>query len=352
MDRWILRDEILKSLSQWYLILAFIVIGALLGFGISYLRPAPYQAIKDLYVGIDVKRVNEMEYIIPLAEEEPLNLDDYKNWQLKQVADILTSDSVLLTALEDLQAKDETWNQISLGDFRKALDIYWYDTGVWQLKVTYQNKDQAISGVESWANAGYEKISELTEISQQNSELDQQIWSINLAIRDLKIQRAQFKSFSEKGQEWSSLMSEIDPQEIIPADTYQGFSDWIQVYLSYEGYWEHILEGFPERSQPAGTVLSWLEICTKRGLIALDEVESQLRILEKDRQVLLPAYHEYLDASLGLSANLVLQPNSSLTDIYRAYQSDTYLLGGAFLGLLAWLLYAVSRISGIRERHG
>ena len=52
-------------------------------------RRDAYQATADMYVGIDVVRVNAMEYIIPLAKDEPLNLDDYKNWQLKQVADIL-----------------------------------------------------------------------------------------------------------------------------------------------------------------------------------------------------------------------------------------------------------------------
>ncbi len=96
---------------------------------LSYILPAPYRATADLYVGIDVTRVNEMEYLIPLAKTEPLNLDDYKNWQLKQVSSILSSDEVVLNTLEALG------NPEDLGSFKKDIDLYWYDTGVWQLEV-------------------------------------------------------------------------------------------------------------------------------------------------------------------------------------------------------------------------
>ena len=352
MDRWILRDELLKSLSQWYLVLASIVVGAVLGFGISYLRPAPYQAVKEFYVGIDVKRVNEMEYLIPLAEEEPLNLDDYKNWQLKQVADILVSDNVLLKTLDDLRSQDPYWDKVTLADFRKTLDIYWYDTGVWQLKVSLKDKDQATAGVEAWANAGQEVISGLISSSQQNSEIDQQIWSINLAIKDLKVQRAQIIRFSQKGQDWIPRLEAYTADDSLPADAFEEFSDWVGVYSDGSALWEGILEGFPESGQSAGNFLSWLEDSAGRSTVALDEIEGQMAVLDEERESLLPSYHEYLDASLGLSANLVLRPNSAETNVFRAYHSDTFILGGAFLGLLAWLLFAFSRIRGIKEKHG
>ena len=68
MDSWKLREALFLSLSQWYQVLAFILIGAVIGFGFASLTPAPYQATRDLYLGIDISRVNEMAYLIPLAE--------------------------------------------------------------------------------------------------------------------------------------------------------------------------------------------------------------------------------------------------------------------------------------------
>lgn len=352
MDRWILRDELLKSLSQWYLILASIVVGAVLGFGVSYLRPAPYQAVKDIYVGIDVKRVNEMEYIIPLAEEEPLNLDDYKNWQLKQVADILVSDNVLTQTLNDLRTQDGYWAGITLEDLRKSLDIYWYDTGIWQLKVIMKDKQRAVEAVEAWVNAGHEEIAGLIGLSQENYEIDQQIWSINLALGELKVQRAQILRFSEKGQDWITRLDEFSAAEPLPADVYQEFSDWGAIYADGTPLWDHILDGFPGSSLSAGAVRDWLTDSSSRGASAREEIEGQMAVLEQEKEDLLPAYHQYLNASLGISANLVLQPNSSQVDVFRAYHSDTFMLGGAFLGLLAWLVFAFTRVQGIEEKHG
>ncbi|OQX61641.1 MAG: hypothetical protein B5M51_07480 [Anaerolinea sp. 4484_236] len=99
MQTWSFRDEILRMTRQWYVVLAFIIVGGLLGYGGTYLFPAPCRVTADLYVGIDVIRVGEMAHVIPLAEHEPLNLDDYKNWQLKQVADVVSSEKVLAKTL-------------------------------------------------------------------------------------------------------------------------------------------------------------------------------------------------------------------------------------------------------------
>ena len=81
MDSWSIRDEVLRSVNQWYLIFVFIIVGGLIGFLIAYLVPSPFQATAEIYVGIDIARVNEMESIIPLASSEQLNLDDYNQFR-------------------------------------------------------------------------------------------------------------------------------------------------------------------------------------------------------------------------------------------------------------------------------
>ena len=39
MDSWKLREALFLSLSQWYQVLAFILIGAVIGFGFASLTP-------------------------------------------------------------------------------------------------------------------------------------------------------------------------------------------------------------------------------------------------------------------------------------------------------------------------
>lgn len=352
MERWVLKDEIIKALNQWYLILAFILTGALAGFIFSYIKPAPYQATADMYIGIDINRVNELEYIIPLAEEEPLNLDDYKNWQLKQVADILTSSSVLNNTLKNLREQDSFWEEYDLEDFQKAIDIYWYDTGVWRLRMAHPQKDYAIAGVETWLETGHQKISELLSYSREQNNLDHQIWTINLSLRDLKTQRAEITTFNDGIEAWLDVLEVQDPNESLTQDDYNELADWILVYGDGSSYWENLLEGFPEYDQPADAVLAWLEEARTLSDMALKELESQTEILNSERQELLPDYHEYLEDSLGLSVNLVLQPDTGITEVHRVYNSETFIVGGAFLGLMAWLILAIARIKSVEEKHG
>ena len=213
MDSWKLRDELLKAVSQWYLILGFILLGAIIGLALTYLMPAPYQAVTELYIGIDVERVLKLDYIIPLAEEEPLNLDDYKNWQLKQVADILKSDAVLNKTLDELHKNVPSLTDFTLQDIRKAIDIYWYDTGIWRLEVELPHKDQAVQVVDTWLETGHEKITELLQISKSGNAIDQEIWSLTLATSDLKKDRSRYQAISLGCSDWITTLEEV------PADS-------------------------------------------------------------------------------------------------------------------------------------
>jgi hypothetical protein len=352
MDSWKLRDELLVSLSQWYLILAFILVGGLLGFGISYLVPAPYQAVKDIYLGIDVSRVNEMEYIIPLAEEEPLNLDDYKNWQLKQAADILKSDQVLRATLDLLRASDALWENVSLQDFRKAVDIYWYDAGSWRMEVVQSEQDQAVAAVEAWVKTGHKRISDLLQISLSGFDLDQEIWTINLALGDQKRQRAKLATFISSGGERIAELEKKEGQELIEGSDYDQLTSWLFVYQSESPYWEDLLSPVPNKNQTYQVFNQWLHEVVGEAEIALEEVSLQQAYLQAEKDQILPEYHQNLNDSLGLSSNIVLLPNSSGTEVQRIYSSDTATIGGAFLGFLAWAIFVIVRIKPDREDHG
>jgi hypothetical protein len=349
MESWKIRDEILRSASQWYLILAMIIAGGLIGYLVSYLLPTPYRAVADIYVGIDVIRVNEMEHVIPLAEEEPLNLDDYKNWQLKQVADVLTSSTVVSNTLNMLRDEDIGWDSFSQSDFRSALDIYWYDSGSWQMEATFPDKDQASSVVQTWINVGHEYITGLLEISLSAAELDNQLWSINTAIGDLKAKRASLKTFLSKAEKWESKLEAEESSSPLGDDILTELNDWIRVYDEEDSAWQVPMDDFPEQNQKSQEYLTWLRGAVSTADTALDEIQPALELLQSEREDILPDYHEALEDSLGLSANIVLLPNTSEITVSPVRQTDALTLGGAFLGLTAWVAFAVFRIKGSGE---
>jgi hypothetical protein len=352
MESWKIRDEILRSVSQWYLILAMIIGGGLIGYLISYLVPSPYRATADIYVGIDVIRVNEMEHVIPLAEEEPLNLDDYKNWQLKQVADILTSSTVVDNTLSTLKGEDAYWDSISLNEFRNGLDIYWYDSGTWQLEATFPDQDQASTAVQTWIKIGHDQITKLLEISKSAADLDNQLWAVNTAVGGLKQKKASLNTFLSKGEKWEARLEAENNTSPLGDDVLNEFNDWIRVYDEEDSAWRIPKDDFPEPDQNAAAYLAWLRGAVSTAETALEEIQPMIDDLQSEREDILPDYHQSLEDSLGLSANLVLLPDTSGTTVNPVRQTDTLTLGGAFLGLMAWILFAVFRIKGSREENG
>jgi len=350
MESWKIRDEALRSVSQWYLVLIFIVAGALIGFLISYLVPSPMRATADLYVGIDVVRVNEMEHVIPLAKEEPLNLDDYKNWQLKQVADVLKTNMVIDNTILALQEKDPYWINISREHFHKAIDIYWYDSGIWQLEVVLDDGDMAAVAVETWLETGHQKLTELISISETAASLDNQIWSLTKAIGVVKERRAILRTFLSSSDEWELRMVDLDQNKPPAEDIQIEINDWIRVYDTESSSWRIPLDNFPQPDQATSSYIHWFDEVHSTANIALQETQKEMDFLQSDRDEILPDYHQSLDDSLGLSANLVLLPNTSVTTITPVRSTDTLILGGAFLGLLGWFLFIVVRIRNSGEK--
>jgi hypothetical protein len=351
MDSWSARDEVLRSVNQWYLIFAFIVIGGLFGFLFDYLIPSPFQAMAEIYIGIDITRVNEMESIIPLASSEQLNLDDYKNWQLKQVAGIMLSDMVLEDTLVALQEIDPSWTEISLEELREVADIYWYDAGLWQLEIVFPDDDQATLAVQTWLDSGHEIIRGLLEASDRVAVLDAQLQSTNTAIGIVKERIAGLETFLSSSEEWIVILSEFSQADPLDEEVQEELKTWINIYTQGNLSWQVSLENFPEPEQGVAAYLIWLKVTQLSANAALLEGQSRLLVLEIERAEILPSYHEELENSLGLSANLILQPNSSVPVTRQVRSTDVLTLGGGFLGLLTWLLVAVFRIRGSREKH-
>ena len=69
------------------------------------------------------------------------------------------------------------------------MDIYWFDTGVWQLEVLNSEKSQAELAVQTWLDEGYKKLNELLEVSKANAILDAQLFALADDIGLLKGRR-------------------------------------------------------------------------------------------------------------------------------------------------------------------
>ena len=347
METWRIRDEIKRLINQWYFILAFLVVGGAVGFLSSYILLTPYRAVADLYIGIDISRVNEMEYLIPLAETEPLNLDDYKNWQLKQAADLISSSPVVTETISSLRNMSPVWQEISQEEFRESLDIYWYTTGTWRLQVTNPNQDMAKAAAARWLEVSHQYLKDRLADGERAAVLDAQLQSYNTAVGMVTEDLAAAETFLTAGREWKTRLAELSADQQLSDDLRQDLSQWLGVYRKAPSSWQPDFNQLPPQGGTIGVYQDWLEIQIDQAETAREEYHQQIDILEEDRQDVLELYHQALEDSLGLSANLVLRPNTSGIKVEKLRSPGMLTLGGGFLGFLALLLFTFFRI---RER--
>jgi len=346
MDSLTIRDEIKKMINQWYIALLFILVGSAAGLVLAYLVPTPYRATADIYVGIDVTRVNEMDYLIPLAQTEPLNLDDYKNWQLKQVASILTSDEVLKNSL------DEAGITQNLASFKKDLNLFWYDTGTWRFEVKNPDQKLAEKLVESWREQGYQKIEQLLVVSQETANLDARLFALADQIGSQKANGALINTFLSESSDWLSLLLEQSQNEPLSEQMKTDLNNWMLAFRKNEQLWQVPVGFFPQADHPAVEYIVWLNAARDDATANLLITQSILEALETEREDVLPDYYQSLDDSLGLSANLVLKPLNSDVQVSQVRSLGNLIVGGTIIGILTWLVMVVFQISTRGKENG
>ena len=113
-----------------------------------------------------------------------------------------------------------------------------------------------------------------------------------------------------------------------------------------------IFDGIPNRDGQVDLFIDWFKGIQSFADKAIDLLVQEMGILEIEREELFPEFHEYLDDSLGLSANLILQPNTSEVDVSRVYSVDMYVIGGIAIGFFVWIIYTAVKISRWKEQHG
>ncbi len=70
MQSWSLREEIYHALHDWISLLILALAGVLVGWGVMYLWPVPYQASKSIYVGLETYRAYADPSFSALANQE------------------------------------------------------------------------------------------------------------------------------------------------------------------------------------------------------------------------------------------------------------------------------------------
>ncbi|HSQ26910.1 MAG TPA: hypothetical protein VLM80_07280 [Anaerolineales bacterium] len=334
---WSLPDEIYRSLHQWHLMLAFLVLGALLGWGLSFLLPAEYKATQNIYVGLNPYRAFSDANFLAVARPAYSNIDDYKNWQMSQLETVIFLGDFIQASLDLLRQQDPFWQQITYEQLSSMLDTDWRTAGVWSLTATHHDALRAEQAARAWKDVAVTKVDQAILAARQTFMVDQELQ----ANSDASLQ-AQLR-IDLLDETRSALIAWIKTAEKFPA--YQPLTpvqrDAILALGLYPAQfspaWSAILEGQPAHDAKPGEYITWAEGIITQIQFEVPLLYKRISQLEIDHQEIADRYAVAADLSLGISPNLTFEGFAELP-ARPMRSSGLWVLLGSLTGLLTWVL--------------
>jgi hypothetical protein len=210
---WSLRDELFAATHRWYVIVLFCLIGSLLGWLLSWIWPSPYQASKELFVGLNISATTRSGAPIQPPALPVANANDYKNWQMASLNTVIFTDAVISETLARLRILDPRWNAVDQEGLAAMLRVYWRNAGKWRLAAEHADPLFASQAVTVWETVVVESVHYAVEQSQTAQQLDLQLQTATAALAAadarlaaLNLERQQAQS---RGENTAGLDTEI-----------------------------------------------------------------------------------------------------------------------------------------------
>lgn len=342
---WSLRNEILSITHQWPRIILFCLIGCLAGWAVSWIWPSSFRAREDLYVGLNIYRWEVDRNPQTFAEEVSFNYpDDYKNWQMSNLNAFVLGQNTVRRTLEQLQAQDPYWESVDLSEFTGLLRVFWRNAGRWTLAVDHPDAKRAAQAVSAWKSVILEGIHSAVASAQDTLAYDYQLQEISanqvaVTQRLAKLNQTQ-SSLTTISQELAGMSGVEDPQthwRILAAAT-KG--------ADFSPAWTELLNSAPEMGSPLEDYIAWVEgaqILVDEEILSLQE---QAAALDKAQAEAAGQYARASRASLGFSANMVVEPISDEPpQTSKIRPVPLLMLVGGVFGFMTWILVEILRLT-------
>jgi hypothetical protein len=341
-----LGDTILKASHRRVLIIAFFVVGSMVGWLSAYIWPSPYRATIELDVALDPHRTMEETYVNNFSQVDFGNITDFKHWQMSQLEVLAMSDEYIRETLTRLQVKEPYWKDIDLKTMRRMLHLSWRNAGKWWLTAENSISDHAIQAVNAWSGVIIEKTDSALVNARKLYLLDMQLQAVINAklsnesrvviLADIKIS---FKSW-QNTVEPSLLNKPLNPLERWRLYALAG-----QV-TGFNLAWEDLLSSFPTIQASTSEYLPWVE----RVITALDTQAQATKVSINERSMeqaeLSRQWDETLQLGRGLSATLSVDKiDDGPPSLIKVRSASLAASIGGILGLLVWALWVFVRIS-------
>ena len=344
MRSWVLSEEFYRSFHRWPTLIAYFLIGCLVGWGGSFIYPPSYRATNSLYVGLNPYRAFDDTTFLALANPDYTNLDDYNNWQMSQLNAAIYLDEIIQSTLDRLQEQDGAWRSVDLAHLRKMLRAEWRTAGEWNLTAEDRQPDLAVQAAQTWGEVVLERINNGVKASRNAFMIDQELQAV--ATQRVKAEQRQndYQAFMDAEQAWLSTIKDLPPDEPL-----QTGERWQVLFLAtrlaeFTPAWMALIQAQPENTANPGAYVEWLSQITDYIDREILTLEGQIETLDRQRSWLEEQYDQEASYSLGLSptlevVGLELAPPKTVRPI------GLLTIIGGILGLSLWLLLQLIRIS-------
>lgn len=332
---WSFRDEFLAATHRWYLIMLCCLLGSLAGWSVAMLWPSPVRVTKELFVGLNVYQSGNDRGAIQHAGLPFQNANDYKNWQMASLNTVIYMDSILDETLARLRTMDAYWQGVSREALAEMLHVYWRNAGKWRLVARHKNQTYATQAVLTWQDVIVERV-HLAVAEAQNALL---IASRLEALADARAaaeqQHVLLQQAKTQLEDWRSRLAEQQPLR-----DEERMRLWLEFTQIAEGEgWRLTKDAFPVDGSPNPAYLAWLE----KVLPLLDReiglAHKQIEAQDQQYAELSAQYSQALEASLGLSAELLVQKISDRKlQLTIERPTGALILIGAAIGWIVWAM--------------
>ena len=348
-NTWTLREALYTIFHNWPLLLACIIGGALLGWGLSYIWPSYYRAASNIYIGLNPYRKFSDTNFEALANPKYSNLDNYHYWQMSQLNSAIFLDSYLSATLDRLRQVDPYWQTVDTAQLRRMLEIEWRSSGTWSLIANHPNSHFAQQAARAWSDVVIEQVPQAVSAARDTFRIDQKLQSNEDAILQATLRQRDLSAAQKDLQEWRKIAQDMPPGSAVEPVQRWRLLATVTRLADYSPVWMNVLHNQPVADAKTQAYLDWIDQTLPLLESEAETMYQRIVFLNQQQIDLATQYSQASQKSLSFSPNIEIQRKEDLAPL-KMRPSSTLILVGGVTGLLIGLLSQLVIITNSRNR--
>jgi hypothetical protein len=286
-----------------------------------------------------------------VAQQQFRIVDDYKNWQMSHLNDLVLTDDFMDETLQRLREQDSAWNDVTPRELRVSLRGIWRNVGQWHLVSEGKNPGTTKQAVEAWSDVILEWVGEAIQHSKNVVALDVQLTDVSDTLVDLQVHQDRLQFIRIDLLEWQDeIDSKSDDQAISSQDHWEIIS-LVTRAADWNSGWDAVLEDAPAIGSAPSDYKLWLERVIPLVEQELQDLVAEIDILEHRFEDIEKLYQHETEQSRAVASTLVIESSADADPrVERVRPTGVMILVGGAMGLAVWAVWVFSKFNRRTDR--